>query len=115
MILKAILNNPYRILGVYSNSPKKEQIANKGKIQAFLRVKKSMPFPLDLKGILPEVYRTQEVVDNADSELALSTGQIKHAQFWFVNKTPIDGIAFNHLLDGNLLTCLLYRIFLSVT
>lgn len=102
MILKAILNNPYRILGVYSNSPKKEQIANKGKIQAFLRVKKSMPFPLDLKGILPEVYRTQEVVDNADSELALSTGQIKHAQFWFVNKTPIDGIAFNHLLDGNL-------------
>lgn len=101
-MLKAILNNPYRILGVYSNSPKKEQIANKGKMQAFLRVKKSMPFPLDLKGILPEVNRTQEAVDNADSELALSTGQIKHAQFWFVNKTPIDGIAFNHLLGGNI-------------
>lgn len=101
-MLKAILNNPYRILGVYSNSPKKEQIANKGKMQAFLRVKKSMPFPLDLKGILPEVNRTQEAVDYADSELALSTGQIKHAQFWFVNKTPIDGIAFNHLLGGNM-------------
>lgn len=101
-MLKAILNNPYRILGVYSNSPKKEQIANKGKMQAFLRVKKSMPFPLDLKGILPEVNRTQEAVDNAESELALSIGQIKHAQFWFVNKTPIDGIAFNHLLGGNI-------------
>lgn len=101
-MLRAILNNPYRILGVYSNSPKKEQIANKGKMQAFLRVKKSMPFPLDLKGILPEISRTQEAVDYADSELALSSGQIKHAQFWFVNKTPIDGIAFNHLLGGNI-------------
>ena len=105
-MLKAILNNPYRILGVFSNSPKKEQVANKGKMQAFLRVKKSMPFKLDLQGILPEVLRTQELVDFADSELALSTGQIKHAQFWFINKTPIDGIAFNHLTDGNIDTAI---------
>lgn len=101
-MLKAILNNPYRILGVFSNSPKKEQVANKGKMQAFLRVKKSMPFKLDLQGILPEVQRTQDLVDLADSELALVAGQIKHAQFWFMNKTPIDGIAFNHLTNGNI-------------
>lgn len=102
MMLQAILNNPYRVLGVYSNSPKKEQIANKGKMQAFLRVKKSMPLPLDLKGLLPDVLRTQEAVDLADSELALSIGQIRHAQFWFINKTAIDNIAFNHLLSGNI-------------
>ena len=101
-MLKELLRNPYRILGVYSNSPKKEQIANKGKMQAFLRVKKSMPFHLDLKGLLPEIQRTQELVDYADSELALSPGQIKHAQFWFINKTSIDKIAFNHLIDGNI-------------
>lgn len=101
-MIKAILNNPYRILGVYSNSPKKEQVANKGKMQAFLRVKKSMPFKLDLQGILPDVQRTQDLVDYADSELALPAGQIKHAQFWFINKTPIDGVAFNHLTDGNI-------------
>ena len=101
-MLKAIQNNPYRILGVYSNSPKKEQIANKGKMQAFLRVKKSMPFDLDLKGLLPDIQRTQELVDIADSELALSSGQIKNAQFWFMNKTPIDGVAFNHLNKGNI-------------
>lgn len=101
-MLNAILNNPYRILGVYANSPKKEQIANKGKMQAFLRVGRTMDFPLDLKGILPEVARTQETIDLADSELALPADQVKHAQFWFVNVTPIDGIAFNHLLQGNL-------------
>ena len=101
-MLNAILNNPYRILGVYANSPKKEQIANKSKMQAFLRVGRTMDFPLDLKGMLPEVARTQEAVDLADSELALPADQVKHAQFWFVNVTPIDGIAFNHLLQGDL-------------
>lgn len=105
-MLNAILNNPYRILGVYANSPKKEQIANKGKMQAFLRVGRTMDFPLDLKGILPEVARTQEAVDLADSELALPADQVKHAQFWFVNVTPIDGIAFNHLLQGDLETAI---------
>ena len=101
-MIKSITNNPYRILGVYSNSPKKEQIANKGKMQAFLRVNKSMPFPLDLKGILPTIDRTQSLIEYADGELALVAGQIKHAQFWFVNKTPIDNVAFNHLIAGNI-------------
>lgn len=100
-MLNAILNNPYRILGVYANSSKKELIANKSKMQAFLRVGRTMPFPLDLKGILPEINRTQEAVDLADSQLALPADQLKHAQFWFVNVTPIDGIAFNHLLRGD--------------
>ena len=101
-MIKAITNNPYRILGVYSNSPKREQIANKGKMQAFLRVNKSMPFPLDLKGILPTIDRTQSLIEYADSELALGAGQIKHAQFWFINKTPIDNVAFNHLVAGDI-------------
>ena len=41
-MINAITNNPYRILGVYSNSPKKEQIANQAKIKAFLRVNKNV-------------------------------------------------------------------------
>jgi hypothetical protein len=57
---------------------------------------------LDLKGLLSDVLRTQEVLILADSELALSIGQIRHAQFWFINKTAIDNIAFNHLLSGNI-------------
>ena len=34
-MIKEIAYNPYRILGVYSNSSKKEQIANKGKNTCF--------------------------------------------------------------------------------
>ncbi|MCE9105961.1 hypothetical protein [Bacteroides pyogenes] len=105
-MINAIINNPYRILGIFSNSPKKDLVANKGKIQAFLRVNKVMPFKLDLQGILPPVERTQTSVDNADSELTLVAGQVKHAQFWFINKTPIDNIAFNHLYEGNIDTAM---------
>lgn len=105
-MINAIINNPYRILGIFSNSPKKDLVANKGKIQAFLRVNKAMPFKLDLQGVLPPVERTQAAVDNADSELTLVSGQVKHAQFWFINKTPIDNIAFNHLYEGNIDTAM---------
>jgi len=101
-MIKSIIENPYRILGVYANSPKKEQVANKTKIVAFSRVGKSMPFPLDLKGILPDINRTQELIDKADSQLSLAEGQLQAAQFWFFKITPIDDIAFNHILAGNL-------------
>lgn len=101
-MLKAVQNNPYRILGVYANSQKKEQIANRAKIMAFIRVNKNMTFKIDAESYIPECVRTQELLDYADSELTLSEGQIKHAQFWFLNKKPIDNIAFNHLFDGNI-------------
>lgn len=104
-MLNIIVNNPYRILGVYSNSSKKEQLANKAKMQAFLRVKKSMAFPMDLKGILPTIERTQDVIDKADSCLVLQNEQVKNAQFWFIkntNQDSIDDMAFNYLSEGNL-------------
>ena len=51
-MLEIIQSNPYRVLGVYSNSPKKDVIANKGKMTAFLKVRRPFSFPLDLEGLL---------------------------------------------------------------
>lgn len=96
-----IANNPYRYLGVYSNSPTKERVANKGKMNAFLKVGRPVSFPLDLPAILPNIERTVEAVTHAESELTLPIDQIKFAQFWWMNVTPLDGIAFNHLISGN--------------
>lgn len=101
-MINAIINNPYRILGVYTNSPKKEQIANQAKIKAFLRVNKNMSFPLDLPGILPQIVRNQEKIDCAESELSLLSGQIKNAQFWFLHDSAVDIIAIKRLLSGNI-------------
>ncbi len=97
-----INKNPYRYLGVYSNSPTKERIANKAKMNAFLKVGKSVSFPLDLLNILPSIDRSIETVANAESELTLPIDQIRLAQFWWMNVTSLDGIAFNHLTNGNM-------------
>ena len=87
-----ITNNPYRYLGVYSNSPTKERVANKGKMNAFLKVGKIVSFPLDIPSLLPTIERTVETVAHAESELTLPMDQIRFAQFWWMNTTPLDKI-----------------------
>lgn len=99
--MNIITNNPYRVLGVYANASKKDVLANKSKIQAFMKVGKELPFPLDLPRMLPRINRTSDLINKADSDLSLPADQVKYAQFWFLNLTPIDKIAFNHLFSGN--------------
>ena len=100
---KIILQNPYRILGVYANSSLKELVANNGKIMAFLKIGKQLELPLDLPGIMPPLVRTSEIVNEANSSHAIAKERIKYAQFWFLQKmSPLDDIAFNHLLAGNM-------------
>lgn len=59
-------------MGVYANSPKKDIIANKGKANAFLKVNRSVDFPLNLKGILPSISRTVEMLNEAESHLTIA-------------------------------------------
>lgn len=100
---KIVLQNPYRILGVYVNSPRRDIESNKGRALRFLEVNRSVEFPLDLKGILPALNRTLDLMNEAEAHLAIVKEQIKYAQFWFLQKmSPLDDIAFNHLLAGNM-------------
>lgn len=101
-VLQIITGNPYRVLGVTANAPMKERVANQGKMKAFLKVGKSVSFPLDLAQVLPEVNRTTESVAAANSQLTLPKDQIKFAQFWFVNVSSFDQIAINHLTNGDI-------------
>lgn len=101
-IPKIILENPFRILGVYANSPKKDVVSNKAKATAFLKVNKTVEYPLDLKGLMPVPNRTLDVMNEAEAHLAIAKEQIKYVQFWFMKITPIDDIAFNHLVAGNI-------------
>ena len=100
-IPKIVLQNPYRILGVYANSPKRDIVANKGRATAFLKVNRPVEYSLDLKKILPPPTRTLELMNEAEAHLAIAKEQIKYAQFWFLKITPLDDIAFNHLIAGN--------------
>ncbi len=99
--MKILTENPFRILGVFANASKKDVVANKGKMAAFLKVGRSVSFPLDLTALLGEVNRTEQNVNDAESHLAIAKEQLKYAQFWFLKMTPLDDIAFNRLSAGN--------------
>ena len=100
--MNTIINNPYRQLGVYSNSPIKERVANHNRLKAFLKVGKQVDFPLDLPQYLSPIDRTSESVAQAEASLALPNEQLRYAQFWFMKASPLDEVAFNHLFAGNM-------------
>lgn len=100
--MEIITQNPYRQIGVYANSPKKDQLANENKLKALLKVGKQVPFPLDLEGFLSPIQRTSESVADAQAKLTLPKDQMRYAQFWFVNVTPLDKVAFNKLTSGDM-------------
>lgn len=100
-MMNLISNNPYRYLGVCSNSPARERIANVGRLKAFLNVGKEVKFPSDLDGMLPTLNRTLEEANSANSKINLPNDQLKYALFWFINVTPFDKMAMEHLWSGN--------------
>lgn len=100
--MNILRNNPYRLLGVYSNSPTKERLANHNRMKAFLKVGKPVSFPLDLPQYLSAIQRTEAFVMDAEAQLTLPKDQLLYAQFWFVKATHLDEVAFNHLFAGEI-------------
>ena len=103
MISNLLSHNPYRILGVYSNSPKKDVLSSLNRMKAFLKVGKTVSFSLDLPQFLPSIDRDETIVSSAQASIELPMDQIKHTLFWFMKVTPLDDIALNHLLAGNII------------
>lgn len=101
--LDFISDNPFRILGVYANSSLKEIVANRSKMNVFLKVGRHVSFPLDLDNYLGPVDRTTTSVEAADSRLTIESDRLRAAQFWFFTEnTQFDVIAGNHLSCGDL-------------
>lgn len=100
--MNILRNNPYRQLGVYSNSPTKERLANHNRMKAFLKVGKSVSFPLDVPQYLSSINRTEASAADAEAKLTLPKDQILYAQFWFIKTSPLDEVAFNHLFAGEI-------------
>ena len=96
-----IEKNPFRVLGTCANATIRERNANTGRIAAFLRVGKSVSFPLDLVCRLPAVPRTPKFVAQAESELSFLQNRIRWAQFWFLDATATDHRAIGMLAQGN--------------
>lgn len=100
-MFKNIQNNPYRFLGICSNAPATERLANFRKAKAFLKVDKDINFPFDLDCLLPPMKRSTEQMDYANNSINLPKDMLRYALFWFVNDSPIDTIALDYLQRGD--------------
>lgn len=100
--MKLITQNPYRILGVLSNSPLKDRVSNQNRLTAFANVGKEVSFPSDFIEVISEKpIRTRESIETAVNGLNLDRDQLKHALFWFIKVTPRDEEALGFLKEGD--------------
>ena len=99
-MLEIIKNNPFRTLGVCSNAPLREMVANKNKMSAFLKVDKRPSFPTDLDALLGEFNRTAEAVAEAYSQLSIPTSKLHAAQFWLIRQNALDDMGIKQLGIG---------------
>ena len=88
--------------GDFFSALTKERLANHNRMKAFLKVGKPVSFPLDLPSYLGLINRTDASVADAEAKLTLPKDQILYAQFWFVKMTPLDDVAFKHLVNGDI-------------
>lgn len=96
-MLEIITKNPFRILGVYSNSKQSDIVRNVGKLKAFLNVGKEVDYPSDMAGILPEINRTLDNTQGAQSAINLPKDKIRYALFWFCCVDALDNTGLNNL------------------
>lgn len=62
------MNNPFRVLGVFTNATSREIVSNRGRIEAFSKVGRTTSFETDLiaKGLHPRMYPTQTTLFGLD-------------------------------------------------
>ncbi len=102
-MLNIITHNPYRVLGVLSNSPLRERVGNQNRLAAYTKVGREVSFPNDFTSLfLEKPVRSIDSITAANVALNLDKDQLKHALVWFVKDTPLDDIAIRHIQAGNI-------------
>lgn len=102
--MELVSNNPYRILGVFSDASLKEITANKTKLIRYASVGKSVSCDADKDDILPPIGRTPENLEKAFADLSLSQDKLRHALFWFAKgDTTSDGESWSTLVNTGVL------------
>ena len=97
-----INSNPYRILGVLSNSSRKEIVANHSKIKAYLKTGKQLSFQNDFNSILEPVVRSEENATGAYNAILLPKDRVLAGFFWFIDTTDLDSTAIACMRSGDI-------------
>jgi len=81
--INAVVNNPFRILGVDVAAKAKVITANATKIKRYNDVGKTIDFPSDRSDKLPQVNRSTEMVDWALAQINLPKDKLRYALLWY--------------------------------
>lgn len=100
-IQSLITNNPFRILGVFANTSKKDILAKANKLKAYCKVGKSSELPLDHIEGLANAERTTLSIDTALKSLDFDSDRFVASLFWFIWTGPTDLVSLRHLDKGN--------------
>ena len=98
---RIITENPLRILGVFSDTPKKEIVANLGKLRAFAKTGKILSFDSDFTTLLGPVNRTADTIEKANNDISLPKDKLQAGMFWFMQHTDNDKAALDCLKAGD--------------
>ena len=88
--MRAILTNPYRIIGLPINASRREVLANIGMLKAFTFVKKYKSFSTDAENVLAPPIRSVNSVNRAETALQSPDERLKAAMTWFAITSERD-------------------------
>ena len=99
--MKYILENPYRILGIYSNSSLKEVQKALSKLKAFTKINKQYS-SIDFQNkelLFPNFKVDQKTVDLIQRNLNIDIDKIKFSLYWFNKGNLFDEKGINFLKE----------------
>ena len=98
--MQLVRQNPYRVIGIMANASARDITRQQNKIKAYTRVGKDIISEYDFD-FLPMLNRDADSIQQAFAQIQHNQNKVNHALFWFLNETPIDEIAIQHLKKGD--------------
>jgi hypothetical protein len=98
--MKHIRHNPYRIIGLLSNTTEREINRQKSKLTRFASVGKEISCEFDFP-FLGEISRSEVTINQSFSNIEQGQEKIFNSLYWFSISNSSDGAAFAFLSQGD--------------
>lgn len=100
-MIDILLNNPYRIAGVYSSANIREIKASISKAKAYSKANKENITVVDFPLLKQSPDRSIDNIIQAESDITFPQSRLQYALFWFSNPNEIYEEAFECLRRGD--------------
>ena len=100
-----IQNNPFRVMGVFTNDSANILSSNHSCMKTFASIGKDVAFSQDMVNVFgSKPIRHADALATSIAAISSPGGRLRYGLFWFMNLTATDAKALAALaLDGNLL------------